>query len=190
MQQKFAWNIAKPEKSAVDEIAATLGLPLPITRAIANRGIDTAEKAEGYVTPSASHVHDPFLLNDMEKAVDRALLALERKERVLVLGDYDVDGISGTALLVSFLSRIGVNVNYYIPNREKEGYGLNENVVRKSSSAGYKLIITVDSGVSSIKEAALAKSLGMDMIITDHHEPHAVAPDVLALVNQIGRAHV
>lgn len=181
--QRFDWKITGPDPGAVSEISSELNIASPIAKAMVNRGISTKFLADHYLNPSPADIHDPFLLEDMDKAVERTSKAIDNKERILVLGDYDVDGISGAALLVTFLRHIGANVNYYIPDREKEGYGLNVDVVRKCKSAGYGLIITVDSGVSSIKEAQLATELGLDLIIIDHHEPHAMLPEVVALVN-------
>lgn len=183
LRSRYRWDYLSPDAATVSAIAAGLGILPPVARAMVNRGIGSVDSAKLYIAPSPASLHDPFLFHDMRVAVDRTLRAIDAGERILVLGDYDVDGISGTAVLVSFLRDLGARVSYYIPEREKEGYGLNETVVRKCHKAGYTLIITVDSGVSAIKEAALAAELGMDMIITDHHEPPSELPRAFALLN-------
>jgi single-stranded-DNA-specific exonuclease len=177
------WQFPGPDTAIVSDMAAALDISQHIARALVNRGIQSMDAARAFLLPSEASLHDPFLMTDMRRAVDRATAALQNKERILVLGDYDVDGISGTALLVSFLRRLGGNVNYYIPDRETEGYGLSEDVVRKSRKAGYNLIITVDSGVSATHEADVARTLGLDMIIIDHHEPPQALPRAAALLN-------
>ena len=153
LKSRYEWEIMCPDAGAVDAVAGAHHLSAPVARALVN------------------------------PAVDRINRALDAHERILILGDYDVDGISGTALLVSYLRELGADVNYYIPDRVQEGYGLNHEMLRKSHKAGYSLIVTVDSGVSAVSEAALAAELGLDMIVTDHHEPPAELPAALALIN-------
>jgi single-stranded-DNA-specific exonuclease len=180
---RYAWSISSPDAASVSEIARAIPLHEPIAKALVNRGITSVDVARYYLNPTLDGIHDPYLMRDMDAAVTRVLKALENKERILVLGDYDVDGITGAALLVSFLRELGGHVNYYIPSRVTEGYGLSCDVVRKCQKAGYGLILTVDSGVSAVAEARLARECGMDMIITDHHEPPPELPQVVALLD-------
>jgi len=179
----FNWEETAPDRYLVDHLAGVLDLPEPLARTLVNRGITTAVAAERFLNPQQDDMHDPGLFRDMEKAVGRIVSALKDHQRILILGDYDVDGITGTALLISFLRGRGGHVNYYIPNRIKEGYGLSVDVVEKAHKAKYDLIITVDTGISAIEEARAATALGMDVIVTDHHEPHDDTPDVFAILN-------
>jgi single-stranded-DNA-specific exonuclease len=126
---------------------------------------------------------DPFLIPDMERAVDRLHCAVEKRERVVVYGDYDVDGASATSLYVGFLNSLGLAVGFYIPHRLTEGYGLNEPAIRRLASSGVSLLITADCGTTSHREIALARSLGLDVIVTDHHLPERTLPPALALLN-------
>lgn len=183
MNSLFRWVHIDPDPGIISHFTNTLDLPVPLARALANRGIKTVEEAERFMNPGRNDLHDPGLMQDMAPAVERIERALANHERILVLGDYDVDGITGAALLVSFLESRGGHVRYYIPERETEGYGLSEEVVRKSKEAGYALILTVDSGISCNSEARVVKELGMDLIVTDHHEPHSELPEAVAVLD-------
>jgi len=123
------------------------------------------------------------LLKDAEKAVDRILLAMERQEQILVFGDYDVDGITSSSLMMICLLPLGAKINYFLPNRVKDGYGLSTKIVERAAQNNYKVIVTVDNGITAIEQADRAKELGIDLIITDHHRPHAHIPDAYAIVN-------
>lgn len=175
--------VPAPDRERTSQIAAALEAPEIIGQLLLNRGIESVEEAEAFWDPSLARLHDPFLLEDMDAAVQRLKKAIDEREKVLVFGDYDVDGISGTALLVRELTGLGVPVYYYIPNRLVEGYGLNEERIRKAHEECVKLIITVDNGVSSHEEIELAASLGMDTIVCDHHEPEGKLPPALAVLN-------
>lgn len=179
----YNWEETSPDPVITKHIKTVLGVPEPIARAMVNRGIITVEQAKSFLNPTSADLHSPWLFRDMEKAADRVVRAIKDNERILVLGDYDVDGISGTALLVMFLEARGGHVKYYIPDRLTEGYGLSKAVVLKAAEAQYDLMITVDSGVSANEEAALAKEKGIDLIITDHHEQQGDLPDALAVIN-------
>lgn len=149
---------------------------------LANRGI-TADTAELFLNPTRHDFHNPFAMPDMEKAVKRTIQAIEKKEKTIIYGDYDVDGITSITVLKSFLKDRGLEVQNYIPNRLKEGYGLNQEAIEKIAKENYTLMITVDCGITSRQEIKLAKSFGMDTIVTDHHEPADVLPDALAVVD-------
>ncbi len=164
-------------------LAAELGL-LPETAALLlERGVTTREMARDFFRPSIDLFHDPFLLPDMDKAVCRVEEALTAGEKILVYGDYDVDGITSTALLVLYLRERGADPGYLIPDRQKEGYGISEDAVRGIADSGVRLLITVDNGVSAAREVALAASLGVDTVVTDHHTPTGQLPPALAVVN-------
>jgi len=145
--------------------------------------MDTKEKAERFLNPSVRDLCDPNLLPDMNKGVDRVMRALREKEKVMIFGDYDVDGITATSLLFLVLNKLGAEVSYYLPNRLIEGYGLSEEGIIEAEERGVKLIISVDCGVTAVQEVIFAKERGIDTIITDHHEPPEIPPEAVAIIN-------
>ena len=149
---------------------------------LANRNI-TVDNAEVFLNPTRHDLHDPFKMPDMEKAVNRILKAIETKEKITIYGDYDVDGITSITTLKSFLEERGLNVEYYIPHRLDEGYGLNKEAVKKIADRNTELMITVDCGITGYEEVEYAKSLGIDVIVTDHHEPSEILPEAIAVVD-------
>ena len=155
------------EKYKISKLLATI---------MVNRGIGL-EEAEVFLNPTRHDFHNPFEMPDMEKAVERILEAIEKKEKIIIYGDYDVDGITSTTILKSFLKDRGLECDYYIPNRLEEGYGLNKLAIEKIVKEGYTLIITVDCGITAVEEVELAKKSGTDVIVTDHHEPGEKLPD-------------
>ena len=158
------------------------GLNSLISEILANREI-TTENAEIFLNPNRHDFHDPFQMPDMEKAVQRILKAIENKEKTIIFGDYDVDGITSSTVLKSFLKDRGLDVGNYIPNRLKEGYGLNKEAVEKIANENYTLMITVDCGITGNEEIEYAKTFGIETIVTDHHEPAETLPDALAVVD-------
>lgn len=158
-------------------------VPQPIVQILKNRGYATPESIEEYFAPSLADLHDPFILHDMEKAVARIRKAIADKERILVHGDYDTDGITGTALLVRNLEKFGAAVQSYIPHRLEEGYGLSMAGIKKAIADHCSLIITVDCGSSALEEIAQARKHDIDVIVCDHHLPGEVLPDALAVIN-------
>jgi len=143
---------------------------------LALRGIANCDEASSFLTGSLSSLPDPFLLAGMEQAVARLVIALEAGERMAVHGDYDVDGITGTAILVEALTLFGAEVDYHIPLRMRDGYGLSEQAIRQADEDNVTLLLSVDCGITAIDEAALASQLGIDLIITDHHQPLDTLP--------------
>jgi single-stranded-DNA-specific exonuclease len=173
-----------PETHIIDELASQTGLPLPILKLLVSRGYKKPEDIETFLHPENVEYHDPFLMKDMDKAVERITDALVDRENILIWGDYDVDGITSTSILyLFFLRRLGLKVNYAIPNRESEGYGLSKEGILQASKDGVDLIITVDCGITSVKEVEYAKTLGIDVIITDHHEPDSELPPAYAIID-------
>lgn len=170
-----------PEESAAELSAYS---PL-LQRLLFSRGIKTAEDAARFLDPSyESHLHDPFLLHDMHKAVDRVLRALEKKERIAIYSDYDCDGIPGGVILHDFFKAIGYeNFTNYIPHRHYEGFGFNADAAKKLADDGITLIITIDCGTSDVEAVAAACERAVDVIITDHHEPKETLPDACAIIN-------
>ena len=175
------WNIERPEMGAVNTLVGEGYPPLP-AMVLASRGIRDAKHAHAYLDCNAQ-LHDPFLITDMDLAVGRVALAMERGEKIAVFGDYDVDGITSTCLLVDFFTRHGANCVPYIPSRLEEGYGLNPIAIRQLRDEGVQLIISVDCGITAVEEAELCKELGIDLVITDHHECKEVLPDAVAVVD-------
>ena len=147
-----------------------LGVSSLTARILSNRGITDLDQAQRFLSPSLADLPDPFTLKDMDKAVSRILRAILKKEKIILYGDYDVDGTTATALLLLFLKKVGAMVDFYVPHRLKEGYGLNGEALKKIHALGAKLMITVDCGISSSEEICWAAKNGLDVIVTDHHE--------------------
>ena len=165
------------------DLAQTLAINPIIAQLLLLRDVDTAEKAREFLSARLSSLPDPSLLPDMELACQRIYQALQQNERIAIHGDYDVDGITGCTLLVEVLRALGADVEYHIPLRMKDGYGLSADAMHQSAVTGCRLAISVDCGVSALVEADLAKELGIDLIITDHHQPPETLPHCLALIN-------
>ena len=175
------WNVAEPEAGAVNTLVSGGYAPLA-AMVLASRGIREASQADKYLDCNAPLL-DPLLMTDMAQAASRVRKALELGEKIAVFGDYDVDGITATCLLTDFLRHQGANCVSYIPGRLEEGYGLNPIAIHQLHSEGVKLIITVDCGITAVQEAALCRSLGIDLVITDHHECKDVLPEAVAVVD-------
>jgi len=176
MMQHRIWQVKKKEPSLTAILADALGISEKIATVLVNRGITTLEAAKRFFAASLTDLEDPLALPDMEKGAARILRALQNKERILIYGDYDVDGITGTALLTDFLRRLGGQVEYYIPDRQEEGYGLNVQALEQAKEAGINLIVSVDCGISSEAEVLFAAEKGIDLVISDHHQPPARLP--------------
>ena len=176
------WNICAPPAEACRALIDAGIPPLPAV-VLCARGLDTPEKARDFLDDREALLHDPFLLKDMDLAVARIQRALEQQEIIAVYGDYDVDGITATCLLTDFLRRQGANVVFYIPDRMEEGYGLSHQAVELLHRQGVSLIITVDCGITAVAETIHAAELGIDVVITDHHECKEVLPNAVAVVN-------
>ena len=151
-------------------LAKNLGISTLTAALLLNRNVTTLDSATSFLSPRLGDLRDPFLLRDMEKAVEMITAFIIKREKITVYGDYDVDGITATSLLVDFFLKLGVPTTFYIPDRLKEGYSLNEEAVEKIANTGTGLLITVDCGISSLKEVTLAKELGMEVVVTDHHK--------------------
>lgn len=176
------WVINGAERDTAAALRAESGF-LPLTaRLLCSRGLDTAEKVADFYDTSRLSFYDPYLLKDMDKAVARIREAIEKKERVCIYGDYDVDGVTSTTLLYTYLSSLGVETSYFIPERMNEGYGLSRSAIERFAG-NVDLLITVDTGITAVAETEYAKQFGMDMIITDHHSCRDILPDAVAVVN-------
>lgn len=177
------WEICKINEEDINKICEENNLSQLIGSILASKKIISKDEIREFLNPTRDDFHDPFLMPDMEKAVERILIAIQNKEKIIIYGDYDVDGITSVTVLKKFLEEQGLKTGEYIPNRLNEGYGLNKEAVKNISEQGYTLIITVDCGISCIEEIEYAKELGMEVIVTDHHEPGEIIPDCLAVVD-------
>lgn len=167
----------------VQRLASELSVPDVVAGLLLARGLSTYAQCETYFNPRLEDLHDPFLFRDMQSAVDRVGKAIAQGEKIVVYGDYDVDGVTATAMLVALLRRLGADCEYYLPNRLTEGYGISEEAVRSIAGTGAALIITVDCGVTAAHEIGVARSLGMDVIVSDHHEARGNVPDCCPVLN-------
>lgn len=177
------WEIYNVDEESVDNLSNKYRINKLLATILNNRGIVTEEKIRLFLNPTRNDFHNPFLIKDMEKAVDRIIKAIENKERITIYGDYDVDGITSITVLKSFLQERGLEIAQYIPNRLTEGYGLNIEAVEKIKKRGCDLMITVDCGISAIKEIDYANQLGIETIVTDHHEPGQELPKAMAVID-------
>lgn len=173
----------EPDLSLVENLKSALNAPDIIARMLVQRGIDTIDKVNAYFNPRVEDLHDPFLMKDMDKAIERIQLAQEKKEGVLIYGDYDVDGTTSVALAYSFFKDKFDKIDFYIPDRYKEGYGISTQGIDYAKNAGLSLIIALDCGIQSIDKVEYAKSLGIDFIICDHHLPGDSIPNAAAVLD-------
>jgi single-stranded-DNA-specific exonuclease len=181
---KYAWQVPEKKQEQALSIAASYNLSLPLCHALLSRGFASREQIDAYLFSSKERdISSAVLMKDAQKAVDRINHAIKHKEKILVFGDYDVDGITSSSLMMTCLMPLDAQVNFYLPHRVKEGYGLSTKVVKRAAQNDYKVIITVDNGTTAFEQAQVAKELGVDLIITDHHRPHDELPDAFALVN-------
>lgn len=182
MQQKiWVYKSAFLNRTEVENFAKKYGISLVMAVVFLNRGIDTEEKLKSYLKKSLDSIYNPMLLPDMEEACKRIKKAVDNNEKITIYGDYDADGVTSTSILYTFLSKAGADVDYYIPDRFKDGYGLNIMAINKISKSGTKLLITVDCGITSCGEVQLAKAQGMDVIVTDHHTPQEKIPETFVI---------
>lgn len=177
------WQIYDTDEDKLNELVTKYGINELLATILVNRDIVDEQKLEIFLNPTRNNFHDPFLMPDMEKAVERIIKAINNKEKVIIYGDYDADGITSITVLKKFLEDVGLNADYYIPNRLNEGYGLNNNAIQKIVENNYELMITVDCGISGIEEINYANSLGLETIVTDHHEVGDDIPNAIAVVD-------
>jgi single-stranded-DNA-specific exonuclease len=180
---KRRWSLHKRDDRLAADIASKFRISKPTAQILINRGISLNDEIERFLAPKLSFLRDPFEIPDMHKAVERTLSAVRNKEKVFVWGDYDADGVTGSSIVVLGLKKAGIEAGCYIPHRYDEGYGLNIEGLKKIASLGATLIITVDCGISNFKEIQFAKTLGIDVIVTDHHNIPEVLPPAVACVD-------
>jgi single-stranded-DNA-specific exonuclease len=171
------------DDTIVQQLAAELNISPVLSRLLVSRGVNTFEEARYFFRPSHLHLHDPFLMQDMEKAILRIEAAMANGEKILIFGDYDVDGTTAVSLVYSFFKKLYDNLEYYIPDRYKEGYGISTAGIDYAAANGFKLIIALDCGIKSVDKIAYANTLGVDFIICDHHLPGAELPAAVAILD-------
>jgi single-stranded-DNA-specific exonuclease len=177
------WDLTPCDETAATSLADALNVPPIVARLLCQRGLSDAEQASRFLNPALDQLHDPLALADMPIAVDRILAAIARKERIAIHGDYDVDGVTSTVILRRSLELLGADVRHFIPERLKDGYGLQPAAIERLHADGVALIISVDCGIRGADAAVRARELGVDLIITDHHEPDESLPPALAVIN-------
>jgi single-stranded-DNA-specific exonuclease len=181
---KYRWKVTTVDEQLVRSIAYAHNISLPIAHTLCARGYTTEEQVRSFIFSSfEKDVASAASMKGALIAVQRIIKAVQDKEKILIFGDYDVDGATSSALMLAALIPLGANINYHLPHREKEGYGLSVDAVKKAVKCGYKLIVTVDNGISAMQAAQTAADLGIDLIITDHHRPHGELPKAMAIVN-------
>ncbi|HCO69052.1 MAG TPA: single-stranded-DNA-specific exonuclease RecJ, partial [Mesotoga infera] len=177
------WLLLKPDDEAVNRLVEFMGIDRFLARLLVTRGIDNEVEAMKFLNPDKTILHDSFLLRDMPLAVRTIIETRERNESIVIFGDYDVDGVTSTALLYLAMKKMGFDVSYYIPLRLEEGYGLSKDAIKDLRDQGHSLLITVDCGVTSFDEITYAKEIGFKVVVTDHHEVKDVLPPADAIVN-------
>lgn len=177
------WECYQSDEEKVEKISKEFKISKLVATILVNKGLEENKQIEKFLNPTRNDFYNPYLMPDMEIAVSRIIKAIENKEKIIIYGDYDVDGITSITVLKKFLLERGAIVSEYIPNRLDEGYGLNREAIKKIADENYTLMITVDCGISGIEEVDYANSLGIETIITDHHEQAEVLPKAIAVVD-------
>lgn len=177
------WEFYEENEEKIKKISEKFNISNLIAKILVNRNVVEDEEVRKFLNPTRNDFYNPFLMPDMEKAVKRIIRAIELKEKVMIYGDYDVDGITSITVLKQFLSERGLETGYYIPNRLEEGYGLNNEAVQDIINQKYTLVITVDCGISGISEVETFNKAGIDVIITDHHEQLEGLPEAYAVID-------
>ncbi|QMV43839.1 single-stranded-DNA-specific exonuclease RecJ [Cohnella cholangitidis] len=183
IKSKYRWDLPKLEEGITDGLAKEWKVSRIVAGVLASRGWAPSEQTTAFLRPETDHLHDPFAMKGMAAAVDRISRAIREGERIRVYGDYDADGVTSTALMIRLLTELGASFDTYIPHRSREGYGLNPGAIDLASEAGVQLLITVDNGISAVDQIAYAAEKGIEVVVTDHHEPPETLPDAIALVN-------
>lgn len=183
LYSQYRWSTPHINLEAAAALSQALSVSPLVGRLLVSRGVHNEEGAERFLHPDLNQMHDPYLLLGMSEAIPRIKLALEREEHILIYGDYDADGVSSTSLMIHLMRHLGASYDIYIPHRSNEGYGLHNHALDWAQQQGVTLIITVDTGISAVEQIAYAATLGIEVIVTDHHEPPEVLPEAYALIN-------
>ena len=181
--KQYRWIVCNPDEKTVQALMQQINVSEPIARALVNRGITTYDEAKAFFRPSVEYLHSPFLMNGMKEAAERLSKAIDEKEKILIYGDYDVDGTTATALLLLFLKKLGAEVDFYVNDRKTEGYGVGLTGINYAISQNVSVIVTVDCGITAIEPIKYCRQNGIDVIICDHHEAKAERPCALAILD-------
>jgi single-stranded-DNA-specific exonuclease len=186
MKREYRWTLLPvPDAAALEGLSKEINVSSSIARVLIHRGIDSYDKARDFFRPQLESLHDPFLMNGMERAVERILRALRDKERILIFGDYDVDGTNSAAMMYLYLTELGAETIYHIPDRVKEGYGISATGIDRGKRFGATLLVSIDCGITAIDQVEYARSIGIDCIICDHHEPAETLPNAYAVLDPL-----
>lgn len=180
---KYKWNVLPEAGDEALVLVRELGISPLLARLLIHRGISDPDSARAFLEPRLQDLHDPYRMKDMDRATERVFEAIRRQEKILVYGDYDVDGITSTVVLKRALEMLGACADFYLPRRLEEGYGIKSEVLKRAYQEGFRLVITADSGIRAHEECRVARALGLDIIVTDHHLPDAVLPPACAILN-------
>lgn len=181
---KYLWKLPTTNQQHILDVAAAYNISFPIAQTLLTRGYHSRELIDAYLFSSfEKDVAHASLLKDAQKTVDRIMFAIQHGEKILVAGDYDVDGVTSSAMMMVCLLPLGAQINFFLPHRVRDGYGLSVKTIQRAADNGYKVVITVDNGITAFEPATKAKELGIDLIITDHHKPHDHVPEAFAIVN-------
>lgn len=183
LHPKYSWKSLQSDEGKAKLLSEQLNISPLVASLLMTRGISDLNEGKRFLYGTLADIHDPFLLHGMKEAVARIKVAVDNGERILIYGDYDADGVSSTALMVHLMRRLGADFDYYIPHRSKEGYGLHIHALEQFHKSGFTLVVTVDTGISAVEQIEYANQVGLDVIVTDHHEPPAVLPNAFALIN-------
>jgi single-stranded-DNA-specific exonuclease len=184
--RQYRWTLAPaPDETLLHKMAQEINISETLAKILIFRGITSYESAKIFFRPEFSHLNDPFLLDGMEQAVARVLKAVEAKEKIMVFGDYDVDGTNSVAMLTMFFRKIGLDTGFYIPDRIKEGYGISQLAIDKAKEDGVTLLISIDCGITAVPQVEYATTLGIDVVICDHHEPGEQLPKAVAVLDPL-----
>ncbi|GGH29553.1 single-stranded-DNA-specific exonuclease RecJ [Paenibacillus segetis] len=183
LHPKYHWESLQTDEDKARLLSDQLNISPLVASLLITRGIRDLDEGKRFLYGTLADLHDPLLMSGMKEAVERIRAAVENGERILIYGDYDADGVSSTALMIHLMTRLGANFDYYIPHRSKEGYGLHIHALEQFYESGFTLVVTVDTGISAVEQVAYANSVGMDVIVTDHHEPPSKLPEAFALIN-------
>ena len=183
---KKKWSVLENvEQDLLSDFCGELNIPPALAKILIRRNIKTKAEAKKYFMPDIGQLHDPFLMKGMEKAAERILEVIRNKENILIFGDYDVDGTSGVSMFHCFLRELGVPNEYFIPDRFTDGYGLSNTGIDFAVTKGIKLIVSIDCGITAYDKVEYAKTLGVDIIICDHHQPPENIPDAFAVLDAL-----
>jgi len=177
------WNILQADDQKLSSLQQSLKVHRAICKILVQRNIETFEQAKSFYRPQLTDLHDPWLMKDMDKAVSRIIAAIENQEKILVYGDYDVDGTTSVACMYQFLCKLHSTLDFYIPHRYREGYGVSKAGIDFAKEKGFSLIISLDCGIKSVDLIGYAKDMGIDFIVCDHHLPEAELPPAVAILN-------